>query len=48
MLLAKAVDGNYIFETKANKSTAKTPKGAFEKDFIPNDIILVLEALKDY
>lgn len=48
VLLAKAVDGNYIFETKANKSTAKTPKGAFEKDFIPNDITLVLEALKDY
>ena len=48
VLLAKAVDGNYIFETKANKSTAKTPKGAFEKDFIPNDITLVIEALKDY
>lgn len=48
VLLAKAVDGNYIFETKANKSTAKAPKGAFEKDFIPNDITLVLEALKDY
>lgn len=48
VLIAKAVDGNYIFETKANKSTAKTPKGAFDKDFIPNDITLVLEALKDY
>lgn len=48
VLLAKAVDGNYIFETRANKSTAKTPKGAFDKDFIPNDITLVLEALKDY
>lgn len=48
VLLAKAVDGNYIFETKANKSTTKTPKGAFEKDFIPNDITLVIEALKDY
>ena len=48
VLIAKAVDGNYIFETKANKSTAKTPKGAFDKDFIPNDITLVIEALKDY
>lgn len=48
VLLAKAVDGNYIFETKANKSTAKAPKGAFDKDFIPNDITLVVEALKDY
>lgn len=48
VLLAKAIDGNYIFETRANKSTAKTPKGAFDKEFIPNDITLVLEALKDY
>lgn len=48
VLIAKAVDGNYVFETKANKSTAKTPKGAFDKDIIPNDITLVIEALKDY
>ena len=48
VLLAKAVDGNYIFETRANKSTAKTPKGAFDKETIPNDITLVIEALKDY
>ena len=48
VLIAKAVDGNYVFETKANKSTAKTPKGAFDKDTIPNDITLVIEALKDY
>lgn len=48
VLLAKSVDGNYIFETKANKSTTKTPKGAFDKDFIPNDITLVIDALKDY
>ena len=48
VLLAKAVDGNYIFETRANKSTTKTPKGAFDKEFIPNDITLVIEALKDY
>lgn len=48
VLFAKAVDGNYIFETKANKSTAKTPKGAFTESTIPNDITIVLEALKDY
>lgn len=48
VLIAKAIDGNYIFETKANKSTAKAPKGAFDKDFIPNDITLVIDALKDY
>ena len=48
VLLAKSIDGNYVFETKANKSTAKTPKGAFEKNTIPNDITLVIEALKEY
>ncbi len=48
VLISKAIDGNYIFETKANKSTAKTPKGAFDKEFIPNDITLVIDALKDY
>lgn len=48
LLLCKAVDGNYIFETKANKSTVKTPKGAFSENTIPNDITLVIDALKDY
>lgn len=48
VLLAKANDGKYFFETHANKSTAKTPMGAFEKKEIPNDIMLVIEKLKDY
>ena len=48
VLLAKCVDGKYIFETKNNNSTVKTPLGAFETDAIENDIIKVLEALKDY
>lgn len=48
VLLAKCVEGKYIFETKNNNSTVKTPLGAFETDTIENDIIKVLEALKDY
>ena len=48
VLLAKCVDGKYIFETKNNNSTVKTPLGAFDTDFIENDILKVLEALKDY
>lgn len=48
VLLAKSVKGNYIFETRANNSTAKTPMGAFESETIPNDIISVIDALKDY
>lgn len=48
VLLAKCMDGKYIFETKNNNSTVKTPLGAFETDTIENDIVKVLEALKDY
>lgn len=48
VLLAKCVDGRYIFETKNNNSTCKTPLGAFSEDYIENDIVKVLDALKDY
>ena len=48
VLLAKAEDGKYVFETRAKNSTAKTPKGAFDTDEIPNDVMLVIDALKDY
>lgn len=48
VLLAKAIDGKHVFEVHANNSTAKTPMGAFEEDTVQNDIMLVLDALKDY
>jgi len=48
VLYATVHDGNYVFQTHANNSTAKTPLGAFEEDEVPNDIVTVLEALKDY
>ena len=48
VLLAKGDNGQYVFETHANHSTAKTPLGAFEGNQIPNDITAVLEALKEY
>lgn len=48
VLLSKCVDGKYLFETHANNSTAKTPMGAFEENEIENDIVKVLETLKDY
>lgn len=48
VLYAIAKDGDYVFQTKANNSTAKTPMGAFESDEIPNNIVDVLKALKDY
>mgnify|MGYP004523500983 CR=1 FL=1 len=41
-------NGEYVFETRAKNSTAKTPRGAFDTDEIPNDIMIVLDALKDF
>jgi hypothetical protein len=48
VLLAKCVDGNYVFETQANNSTAKSPMGAFEDKDIPNDIVAVIKALEEF
>lgn len=48
LFLSKEVDGKYYFETNANNSTARTPLDAFEDKLIENDIVKVLEALKDY
>lgn len=49
VLLSRINDnGEYVFETRAKNSTAKTPRGAFDVDEIPNDITLVIDALKDF
>ena len=48
VLLAKAKDGDYVFETRANNSTARTPIDAFDELEIPNDITKVLEVIQDY
>ncbi len=49
VLLAKRnAQGEYVFETHAANSTAKSPMGAFDADEIPNDITGVLAALADY
>ena len=48
VLFAEVKDGRHIFQTKADKSTAKTPLGAFEEDEIENDITLVIKALEEY
>ena len=48
VLLAKSVDGKYLFETQANNSTAKSPMGAFDNFEIENDIVSVIEALEDF
>jgi hypothetical protein len=48
VLLAKCIDGNYVFETQANFSTAKSPMGAFEDKDIENDIVAVIKALEEF
>ena len=38
----------YMFETTAHNSTSRTPLDAFEEDYIENDIMKVVEAMKEY
>lgn len=48
VFLAKAVNGEYVFETRSNNSTAKTPMGAFETDTVPNDMVDILNKLEEF
>ena len=48
VLLAECKDGKYIFHTHAERSTTKTPLGAFSEDEIDNDITAVIEALQEF
>ena len=38
----------FFFETKMNRSTAKTPLGMFNEFRIPNSLALVDKAIRDY
>lgn len=44
----KQDDGKYYFETTAHNSTTRTPLDAFEEDYIPNDIMTVIEVMEEY
>lgn len=48
VLLAKCVNGRYVFETQSNQSTAKSPFGLFDTKEIDNDFNKVLEALNEF
>lgn len=48
VLIAKCLDGKYIFETHANNSTAKTPLGLYDEPTIENDISKVIEDLEKF
>ena len=44
----KQDDGKYYFETTSHNSTTRTPIDAFEEDYIPNDIMKVIEVMEEY
>ena len=48
VLLAKGSEGKYVFETKANHSTCKTPLDSFKDAEIPNDMNMVIDTLRKY
>lgn len=48
VLLAKCIDGEHVFETQSNFSTAKSPLGVFEEKVIENDLAKVIEAFNDF
>lgn len=48
VLHAKVIDGKHVFGTKADNSTAKTPLGAFDSNYIDNDIAEVLKVLAEF
>jgi len=47
VLLAKCIDGKYVFETQSNFSSAKSPQGALDQ-IEENDMKVILEKLKEY
>lgn len=48
LLSRRDESGSYIFDTKSNNSTVKTPLDSFESDTIPNDMQAVLDALAEF
>jgi ABC-type dipeptide/oligopeptide/nickel transport system ATPase subunit len=48
VLIAKCVDGKYVFETQARNSTAKSPMGLFDSFEIDNDIVPILKKMEEF
>lgn len=48
VLLAKCVDGKYMFETQSKNSTAKSPMDMFDSFEIENDLNYVVESHKKF
>lgn len=48
VILAKALDGEYVFEVHSDHSTAKTPLDCFNSKTVPNDMAMVINTLREY
>ena len=48
VFLCKNSGDRFVFQTKADRSTAKTPMGAFDSDEIPNDMAAALAVLSEF
>lgn len=48
LLRSVKIDGQYMLETTSHNSTSRTPLDAFDEEYIPNDIMKVIEVMKEY
>jgi len=48
VLLAKCVDGKYLFETQSRNSTAKSPMGAIPEFEVENEIKKIINLLEEF
>lgn len=49
VLYTKIENGEYLFRTKTTgKDSCKSPMGMFDKEAIPNDLTIVIDAIKKY
>lgn len=48
VLIAKCIDGKYVFETQSRNSTAKSPMGCFDEFEITNDVAEVIKRLEEF
>lgn len=48
LLRSMKQENTYCFSTTSHNDTARTPLGAFEEEYIPNDITKVIEVMKEF
>jgi hypothetical protein len=48
VLTTEIVDGKFVFKTTTDGSGVKAPIGMFESDTMPNDLVLVDKAVRDF